>query len=85
MLTLNQTKSLLLSFVILCTVTLNGCASINEEILIQKAVYRTYAVTSEQAWEISKAIFRGAGYGVIENDLLIAVIAKLKRINIQIA
>lgn len=62
-----QTKSLLLSYVFLYIITLNGCASINEEILTQKAVYRTYAVTSDQAWEISKAVFRGSGYGVIEN------------------
>lgn len=35
--------------------------------MVQNAVYRTYAVTSDQAWEISKAVFRGLGYGVIKN------------------
>lgn len=82
MLTLKQTKSLLLSFVILCTVTLNGCASINDEIwarkAVQKAVYRTYAVTSDEAWEISKEVFRGAVYsnlgGIYENKFTDSVI-----------
>ena len=63
-------RPILISFLLLCTMFLGGCASLNDVVREKEAgkegTTKAYPINSEQAWEIAKAVFRWEGSDAIE-------------------
>jgi hypothetical protein len=63
-------KFLILAVVLLSFVSLNGCSTMNDVVRAKEqgteGTTKVYPVTGDQAWDISKAVFRWEGSDAIE-------------------
>ena len=63
-------KKIIAAIFVMALIFISGCANMNDVVRAKETgnegVTKTYSVTSDQAWEIAKAVFRWEGSDTIE-------------------
>jgi hypothetical protein len=63
-------KKIITAIFVMALISISGCANMNDVVRAKETgkegVTKTYSVTSDQAWEIAKAVFRWEGSDTIE-------------------